>query len=1032
MIIKFKYSIIFIALLIAFTSVAVAADVDGADVAADVTSVASADVSQSVDTPVSVSDNSNENKIIKNTQTDVKTENRPSPEIHNLNDSNFDEIITSTGLNGVNDGDVLNLTCDITRSNNSYLIDKAVSFEGNGKTIDLNTVYGYNIDASLLSPTYIEFNNGASNSNITNLKFHNTQVFTTTASNITFDNINVTVENQGVGMSTGYFSMRNGVINITVKNSYFYAVNNTGCSAIVITLGENCTIDNNTVLGSGKVGNLIYLNMYGATNNANNITKNRANKITNNIISCTDGENICWGITVTGPRNVIENNTIDITPGQYGITTTWSGSYDNVTNPNDTHNVSYYGNKYINNTVNGKFSTGNYSIIENNTINGASTINGHANVTNNTFLGAITVHNNVRFHSNNATGQTITVQKPNSCFKDNVIGTLTLTNKAKYTYDCGGNTIGTITQNLYTNYFKNCSGNCPNCGSTGSKLLSKLSTKQLKTDSNAEIIYQGTVVTSNDLTIYNNGTVEIILEGENARNVLLYGQNPYQSKINEQTIDITDIVIYVNSISFSTGGNQYDMKSFKLNFDNKENINLKVIGAITKRGGLEINGGWKTVTYENLKIISDYNEDTDRDIALILNGDNITLRNITYTSTSTGAAAMAIFAGYTDNTGVSGGVLIRGNNIMIENSEFSISQEEFINITEWGLDPEDFPNDFHNYGFFFYKANNITFRNNNFLFLSMDKDSSIESRKYSPILGGNVTTLSLVDNEVNVKYVPGIKLVTNNSLFENNTITVQHADNTIELTGDNNVVRYNTLEAKGEDNKGDKTVIVTGTGNIVEQNPKVEVVDPVLKVDTVEFVAGSTSNIQASIYLGDDVASDVNKGKVTFKVNGKTLKDASGKTIYAKVTGGVAVIDDYLIPESWAKDAVTIEAVYSGSADIAKLSSGKVNLTVTSAQAEEPSITTSDVSAAAGETITLSATIADNGKVINSGKVVFKINGKTVKNADGKVIYAKVVNNQVSFEYTLPESMKAKEYNITAVYTGNDYRLEDTKTLTVN
>jgi len=180
------------------------------------------------------------------------------------------------------------------------------------------------------------------------------------------------------------------------------------------------------------------------------------------------------------------------------------------------------------------------------------------------------------------------------------------------------------------------------------------------------------------------------------------------------------------------------------------------------------------------------------------------------------------------------------------------------------------------------------------------------------------------------------------------------------------------------------------------------------------------------------VASDVNKGKVTFKVNGKTLKDANGKTIYAKVTGGVAVIEDYLIPESWAKDTVSIVAVYSGSADYAKLSSEKVDLTVTPAQAEEPSITTSDVSAAAGETITLSATITDNGKVINSGKVVFKINGKTVKDANGKVIYAKVVDNQVGFEYTLPESMKAREYNITAVYTSNDYRLEDTKTLTVN
>ena len=56
-----------------------------------------------------------------------------------------------------------------------------------------------------LQQTNIEFNIGANNSNITNLKFHNTQVVTTSASNITFDNINVTVD-QGVGMYTGYFA----------------------------------------------------------------------------------------------------------------------------------------------------------------------------------------------------------------------------------------------------------------------------------------------------------------------------------------------------------------------------------------------------------------------------------------------------------------------------------------------------------------------------------------------------------------------------------------------------------------------------------------------------------------------------------------------------------------------------------------------------------------------------------------------------------------------------------------------------------
>ena len=66
------------------------------------------------------------------------------------------------------------------------------------------------------------------------------------------------------------------------------------------------------------------------------------------------------------------------------------------------------------------------------------------------------------------------------------------------------------------------------------------------------------------------------------------------------------------------------------------------------------------------------------------------------------------------------------------------------------------------------------------------------------------------------------------------------------------------------------------------------------------------------------------------------------------------------------------------------------------------------------------------------GKVVFKINGKTVKDENGKVIYAKVVDNQVIINYTLPSDMKAKEYNITATFISNDYeRLEDTKVLNV-
>lgn len=70
---------------------------------------------------------------------------------------------------------------------------------------------------------------------------------------------------------------------------------------------------------------------------------------------------------------------------------------------------------------------------------------------------------------------------------------------------------------------------------------------------------------------------------------------------------------------------------------------------------------------------------------------------------------------------------------------------------------------------------------------------------------------------------------------------------------------------------------------------------------------------------------------------------------------------------------------------------------------------------------------------VNVGKGVFKVNGKTVKDANGKVIYAKVVNGTVSVEYTLSKNIKAGSYNITVSFTtpGCD-KLVDTITLTVS
>ena len=202
-----------------------------------------------------------------------------------------------------------------------------------------------------------------------------------------------------------------------------------------------------------------------------------------------------------------------------------------------------------------------------------------------------------------------------------------------------------------------------------------------------------------------------------------------------------------------------------------------------------------------------------------------------------------------------------------------------------------------------------------------------------------------------------------------------------------------------------------------------------LKVDTTQFIAGESSTIQASIYIGDEVLTNINKGKVSFKVNGKTLKDENGKVIYAKVVNGTAKIENYAIPESWLNSDTAIQAIYSGSVDLESLKSEKVLLNVTT---DDLTITTNDITATPGESITLTATVTAGNAIINQGKIVFKINGKTIKDENGKVIYAKIENNQVNVEYTLPTDMDIKDYTITAVFLSAEFdRIEDTKTLSV-
>ena len=186
------------------------------------------------------------------------------------------------------------------------------------------------------------------------------------------------------------------------------------------------------------------------------------------------------------------------------------------------------------------------------------------------------------------------------------------------------------------------------------------------------------------------------------------------------------------------------------------------------------------------------------------------------------------------------------------------------------------------------------------------------------------------------------------------------------------------------------------------------------------ITVGDTTTLTATFYDDDDQI--VPDGMAIFKVNGKTLRYDNGSVIYVPVTNGQATLPDVTITQEWMKEGTTIQAVYCGSDDIAPIFTEATSINITQPKA---TITiTSNLEAKAGDTITLTANVTDGDKAINSGRVVFKLNGKTLKDESGKALYANVTNGVATASYTLPAKTKAKTYNLTTVFTDSATRQE--------
>ena len=338
MILKKKYFIFLAVLLVAMMSVAVAADVNDSTTESITPAVTHTTDNTDVQTATPTS-----NKITKKiNETSIKESVQNTPKTVIVDSTNYSTVFLNDSLSStINDGDTIDVQGDIINTDLNITINKAINLTTTtGATIYLNTTGG-NLLGTNPGNSFKIVNSG-SYTNVTNLKFYNTQVFVINAHHVTMDNINVTVENRTVGSGVGVTSIRDNSTYVTVKNSNFYTKNNGGSSSVVLAWADYCTIDNNNITGEGNVGNLVYLTTYNIPNVLyTDVNTNTYNNITNNRISTINlSGGVCVGVVVSGHSNKFEGNNVSVTSSFSGQ---WISPYANLTG----ELLSYYSSFFL-------------------------------------------------------------------------------------------------------------------------------------------------------------------------------------------------------------------------------------------------------------------------------------------------------------------------------------------------------------------------------------------------------------------------------------------------------------------------------------------------------------------------------------------------------------------------------------------------------------------------------------------------------------------------------------------------------------
>lgn len=198
----------------------------------------------------------------------------------------------------------------------------------------------------------------------------------------------------------------------------------------------------------------------------------------------------------------------------------------------------------------------------------------------------------------------------------------------------------------------------------------------------------------------------------------------------------------------------------------------------------------------------------------------------------------------------------------------------------------------------------------------------------------------------------------------------------------------------------------------------------------VQKLASTITLTRMTAYIGNTITltarvNDINGtaltgGRLVFKLNDVTLKDNNGEVIYATVEDGIASIT-YNIPANYQAKTYKLTAVYEGNNDHNGTRSSAVLLNLKQRQAKLTLSCSDTVSVS--DSINFHVTITDkqdSTRNIN-GFVIFKIDGKTLKDNNGNNIEVPITSNTVDYAFTVTSDYSARKHTVTVVLGNGSY-----------